>query len=182
MNAEKVNSWLSLGANIGVVIGLLLVAFQINQDARLTRAQLFSDHTDSRRDWNQTMMGSDPMEVVAKSIEKPEQLTLAELQMMDMYLIAAVNELRRLEVLRQAGLDVGVNVEGLENFYFGSNLAKAWYSQYGNSRELPTVRDRVESVSPNWIVDFFDRVREQLGESSGQSLDGIAVEASREGG
>jgi len=180
MKADKLKSWVSLGANIGVVIGLLLVAFQINQDAELTRAQLFSDHTDSRRDWSQAMMGANPMEVVAKSIERPEQLTLAELQIMDMYFIAAVNELRRLEVLRQAGLDVGVDVEGLENFYFGSNYAKVWYSQYGNSRELPEVHSRIESVSPSWIVDFFDRVREQVGDSSGQSLAGNPVETHRE--
>ena len=171
MKAEKVNSWLSLGANIGVVIGLLLVAFQINQDAELTRAQLFSDHTDSRRDWSQAMMGASPMEIVAKSIERPEDLDLAELQVMDMYFIAAINELRRLEVLNQAGLDVGVNVEGLESFYFGSNFAQAWYSQYGNDRELPAVNARIISVGPSWIVDFFDRVRVLVGDDSGQSLD-----------
>ena len=50
MNTEKLNRWLSLGANIGVVIGLLLVAYQIRQEANLTKLQLFSDHTDARRE------------------------------------------------------------------------------------------------------------------------------------
>ena len=76
MKSGKVNSWLSLGANIGVVVGLFLVAFQINQEAELAKAQLFSDHTDSRREWNQAMMGSDPMTVVAKSVERPHERTL----------------------------------------------------------------------------------------------------------
>jgi hypothetical protein len=122
MNADKVNRWLTLGANIGVVIGLMLVAVQINQDADLTRAQLFSEATDSRREFNQGMMGSDPMRVVTKSIERPHELTLEELQIMDMYLIAAVNEVRRLELLQDTGLAADVDVEALEYFYFGSKF------------------------------------------------------------
>ena len=40
MNADNLNKWLALGANIGVVIGLFLVAYQIKQDAELTKVQL----------------------------------------------------------------------------------------------------------------------------------------------
>lgn len=176
MNADKLNRWLSLGANIGVVIGLLLVAMQINQDAALTRAQLFSDHTDSRREWSQAMMGPNPMEVVAKSIERPQDLTLAELHIMDSYFIGAINEIRRLEVLRAAGLDVDTSIEGLENFFFGSEFAKVWYERYGNEKELPVVRERIEAVNPRFVIDFFDAVLEEVGNSGGQQLSRDRVE------
>ena len=170
MNAEKVNSWLALGANIGVVIGLFLVAFQINQDAELTKAQLFSDHTDSRREWNQAMMGDNPMAIVAKSIESPTELTLAELQVMDMYFISAINELRRLQVLKEAGLDLGANVEGLQNFYFGSNFAKAWYREYGGESELQVVQEKIERVPADWVVSYFGRVLGNLDDSTAQTI------------
>jgi hypothetical protein len=170
MKADKVNSWLSLGANIGVVFGLMLVAYQINQEAELTRAQLFSDSTDSRREWNQAMMGSAPMEVVAKSIERPQELTLAELHMMDMYFVAAINELRRLEVLKRAGLNVDARIEGLEVFYFGSNFAKAWYEEYGGDQELQAIQDRINAVEPDWVVTFFDNVLARVDDNTGQSL------------
>lgn len=169
MKSGKVNSWLSLGANIGVVVGLFLVAFQIDQEAELAKAQLFSDHTDSRREWNQAMMGNSPMDVVAKSIENPGDLTLAELHMMDMYFVAAINELRRLEVLRQAGLDVGTSVEGLQSFYFGSNFAKAWYQEYGQG-ELPAIHDKINSVDSDWVINFFDRVLARADDTTGQTL------------
>ena len=68
MNSENVNRWLTLAANIGMVIRLILVAVQIKQDADLTKAQ--HEHTNSRRDWNQAMMGEQSMVVVAKSIER----------------------------------------------------------------------------------------------------------------
>ena len=170
MITTKVNSWLSLGANIGVVIGLVLVAYQIDQEAELTKIQLFSDATSSRKEFSQAMMGSDPMEVVAKSIERPHELTLSELQMMDMYLISALNELRRLEFLRLAGLDVDADVEGFHKFYFGSNFAQAWFQEYGGDNEFQSIRERVEGANPAWVVSFFDRILARLGDDSGQSL------------
>ena len=121
----KLNNWLSFGANMGVVIGLVLVAYQINQETELTKIQLFSEATSSRKEFNQAMMGSDPLEVVARSIETPNELTLAELHIMDMYLLSALNELRRLEQLREAGLGVDAEVEGFHVLYFGSDFAQA---------------------------------------------------------
>ena len=172
MKGDSVNRWLSLGVNFGVVIGLLLVAFQIKQDADLTKAVLFNDHTNSRKEWNQAMMGENPMEVVAKSIERPSELTLHELHVMDMYLIGAINELRRLEVLKVAGLQVdNAGVEGLQVFYFWSNFAKAWYAEYsGGTQEAAPVDDLITAVDPDWNVGFFNRVLARLGDSSGQSL------------
>ena len=176
MKADRVNSWLTLVANIGIVAGLFLVAFQIKQDADLTKVQLFSDHTNSRREWNQAMMGSDPMSVVAKSIERPQELTLAELQMMDLYLVAAINEVRRLELLKDAGLDVAANVEGLQVFYFGSNFAKAWYAEYGGAKEFGETDDKIQAVEPDWVVAFFDKVLVRLDDNSGQTLTRDSIE------
>jgi len=172
MITTKVNSWLSLGANIGVVIGLVLVAYQINQEAELTKIQLFSEATSSRKEFNQAMMGNDPMEVVAKSIERPHELTLSELHVMDMYFISALNELRRLEFLSLAGLDVDADVEGFHKFYFGSNFAQAWFQEYGPKNEFQSTRERIEGVNPAWIVNFFDRVMAHLDDDAGQSLVG----------
>ncbi len=145
------------------------MAFQIKQDADLTKVQLFSDHTNSRREWNQAMMGSDPMAVVAKSIERPHELTLAELQIMDMYLVAAINEVRRLELLKDAGLNVDATVESLQVFYFGSNFAKAWYREYGR-KEFGRTNEKISAVESDWVVSFFDRVMARLDENSGQTL------------
>jgi hypothetical protein len=171
MKTERVTRWLTLGANIGVVLGLLLVALQIRQESELTKMQLFSDHTDARREWAQAMMGDSPMDVVAKSIERPEDLSLEELLIMDHYFISALNELRRLELLKRAGLDTGVYIEGFHSFYFGSNFAQAWYQAYGGEKELEAVDAKVSGVDEKWIVDFFNRVLSNVDDDSGQKLD-----------
>ncbi|MCZ6756980.1 MAG: hypothetical protein O7C39_01740, partial [Bacteroidetes bacterium] len=93
------------------------------------------------------------------------------LQMMDMYFVAAINEIRRLEVLKEAGLQVDARVEGLQVFYFGSNFAKAWYQEYRvGGTETVATDEKITAVEPDWVVTFFDRVFERLDEDAGQSL------------
>jgi len=170
MKTDKISRWLILGANIGVVLGLLLVALQIRQEAELTKMQLFSDHTNARKEWAQAMMGDSPMSVVAKSIERPKDLSLEELLIMDHYFISALNELRRLELLRNLGLDTGTYIEGFHHFYFGSNFAQTWYQAYGAEGELEAVDAKVSGVDKEWIVDFFNRVLSNVDDDSGQKL------------
>lgn len=163
MQTETLNRWLSLCANVGVIFGLILVAFQIRQDVELTKIQLFSDATSSRKEWNQAMLGSDPMLVVAKSIENPSDLTLSDLHVMDAYLVGAVNELRRLEMLEAAGLEVNVEVEGLHHFFFGSRFAQAWYEEFRDPAYLPYYYDeQIRKMDDTWIEDFFGRVIARL--------------------
>jgi hypothetical protein len=44
MDSDKINRWLTLGANIGVLSGLILVALQINQNSEIAKAQLANDY------------------------------------------------------------------------------------------------------------------------------------------
>jgi len=47
MNSEKLNSWLTLGANVGVVIGLVLLIVEIRQNSALVRAQIHQARSDN---------------------------------------------------------------------------------------------------------------------------------------
>ena len=170
MKTEKINSWLSLGANIGVVVGLILVAYQINQDVKLTKVQLFSDVTTSMNAFNQALMGDDPSEIVAKSIETPHELTLAELQVMDAYLISAINEIRRLELLRRSGLNVEGSMKGIHAYYFGTSYARAWFQEYGGADNLPGMTKRISEADPEWVIRLLDGVLARLDDDAGQML------------
>ena len=39
MRSEKVNRWLTLGANVGVLIGILLLVVELSQNREMIRAQ-----------------------------------------------------------------------------------------------------------------------------------------------
>jgi hypothetical protein len=170
MKSERINSWLSLGANVGVVVGLILVAYQINQEAELMKVQLFSDATTSMNEFNQALMGDSPLEVVAKSIENPHELTLAEMQIMDAYLISAINEIRRLELLRQSGLDVEGSMEGIHAYYFGTDYARAWFQEYGGESDHPDMNKRISETDPEWVIKVLDAVLARLDDDAGQTL------------
>jgi hypothetical protein len=43
MKADKVNRWLTLGANIGVLIGIILLVFELDQNREMIRAQTRND-------------------------------------------------------------------------------------------------------------------------------------------
>ena len=47
MNTKTVNKWLSLLANVGVVIGLALLIIEIRQNSELVRAQIHQARSDA---------------------------------------------------------------------------------------------------------------------------------------
>ena len=47
MNGSKVNMWLSLAANFGVIIGLMLVALELQQNSELMRIQINQARADT---------------------------------------------------------------------------------------------------------------------------------------
>lgn len=55
MDSDRINQWLTLGANIGVLTGLFLLVFEIRQNTELMRAQISMERTTANRqifsDW-----------------------------------------------------------------------------------------------------------------------------------
>jgi hypothetical protein len=47
VDSQKLNTWLSLAANVGVIIGLLLLVVEINQNNQITRVQIEQQRTES---------------------------------------------------------------------------------------------------------------------------------------
>lgn len=43
MKAENLNRWLTLGANLGVLVGIILLIAELNQNSTLMRAQIFNE-------------------------------------------------------------------------------------------------------------------------------------------
>ena len=67
MNAGKVNRWLTLGANLGVLIGIVLILTELNQNADLMRAQMTQARGDNVVQTYRDLMASDGwLEIRAK--------------------------------------------------------------------------------------------------------------------
>ncbi len=72
MDGDKVNRWLTLSANIGVLIGIILILAELNQNADLMRAQMTQARGDNVMQTYREMMLSDHwVEIRAKGRAAP---------------------------------------------------------------------------------------------------------------
>ena len=79
MNAEKVNTWLSLGANIGVVIGLVLLIIEIGQNTDMMRTQINQSRTDTALFQQYSMSDTDYIAPIIAKTWRGEQLSDEEM-------------------------------------------------------------------------------------------------------
>ena len=136
-DVKKVNfsNWLQVGANLGILAGLIIVGFQMKQASDLQKMQIFRDETSAYMANEISLAGEDFAAVWAKSIESPETLTLKELKIMDSYLwghyvyrwmgqyrLHEMGLLDDVEWKREIKVDVPVA--------FGSPFGKAWWQNF----------------------------------------------------
>ena len=79
MNAQKVNAWLSLAANVGVVIGLVLLIIEIRQNTEMMRAQINQSRTDTALFQQYSMSDTDYMAPIIAKTKRGEELSDEEL-------------------------------------------------------------------------------------------------------
>ncbi len=79
MSAEKVNRWLSLGANIGVVIGLVLLIIEIGQNTEMMQAQINQSRTDTAISEQQAVFNSDYIPALVAKRDKGEPFSEQEM-------------------------------------------------------------------------------------------------------
>ena len=79
MSAEKVNRWLSLGANFGVVIGLVLLIIEIGQTTEMMQAQINQSRTDTAISEQQAVFNSDYIPALVAKRDKGEPFSEQEM-------------------------------------------------------------------------------------------------------
>jgi hypothetical protein len=78
MTAEKLNRWLTLGANLGVVVGLVLLIIEIRQNTAMMEAQMMQSRTDAAMVEQEAVYNSDYIPRMRVKIEKGEVLSKEE--------------------------------------------------------------------------------------------------------
>jgi hypothetical protein len=152
VNTSKINNWLQVAANIGIVLGLVLVGVQLKQNSDLARIQLVYAESQSSIDLELEVVGEQGAAVWAKSIEDPESLTLAEVRIMEALLWGFAENLRGTYRLAELGLleeeDWRRRVESEVTFYLSDRYSIAWWTNYGAASESypAALRDAINQV------------------------------------
>ncbi len=102
--SDRVNSWLSLIASVGILAGLVLVAIELNQNTNQLRLQLVFQTTQKLFDNNRDLLGDNPTPAIAKYITNPDDLTYEEFLIANAYVLNLLNEWEDRFFVYQAGL------------------------------------------------------------------------------
>ena len=131
MNLDSLNRWLSTIANVALLAGLLLVAYELNQTRSLARMELVNAGNVAENEIWANLMGEAPVDVIARSIECPDTMTYADFMAMDAFLYTSMNTLFRNYQLAEEGIFTDEewrdSVETYGSWYLGNPFGRAWW-------------------------------------------------------
>lgn len=125
--------WVQGLSALGILFGLVLVTLELNQSARLVRAELGSGSMEYRQNLLTSVRGETLAAALAQSIDDPASLTREQQVVLHAWYQDAVGQ-----VLRQTYLlRLGVFEDPVEPFaavqastYFGTAWAQAWWQEH----------------------------------------------------
>ncbi len=79
MDTDKLNSWLALAANLGVLVGIVFVVIEVRQNSEITRAQMTQSRADTAILLASEWGNSDYMPAIAEKIHLGDDLTYQEM-------------------------------------------------------------------------------------------------------
>jgi hypothetical protein len=134
MNNRKLSNWLQIAANVGIVVGLLLVGVQLKQNSDLLKTQMLYDESRRAVDLETLVVGENGAEVWAKSISDAKNMSLPEQRIMEALLWSFSEQLRSTRLLAELGLledeEWRLRVQSETAFYLANDYGKAWWINY----------------------------------------------------
>ena len=104
MNTSKFNNWLQIAANLGILIGLILVGFQMRQNSELLGAELVFTENQRNIDYARVLAGENPSSVFAKHLTNLEDLNFQEQIEIDAFYYLYFENWRSMHYLASIGL------------------------------------------------------------------------------
>jgi len=134
--SDRINSWLSLIANLAILVGIVLVLMELNQNTEHLRLQLRDQINARMYENNRSLLaGGAVVSAIAKSVTDPGSLTYQEFRIVDAHLINVINEWEDRFLLYEAGLveatDWKQEVDRDVGWDFGNRFAKQWWREAG---------------------------------------------------
>lgn len=130
---ERLPQWLSLAANLGVLAGLALVLAQMRQNTDLARKAYVNEGNVAMNQLWANMTGAHTVDVIARSVASPGEMTHADFIAMDAYLYPSLNMIYRDYQLAQEGLyteaDWKASVDLFVQWYLANPFGMAWWEE-----------------------------------------------------
>ena len=162
--------WLQLSANVAILSGVVLVIFQLRQNADLLELQILKQDVDSYIAGELMMIGENYADTWQKMIEEPENLNLAELRAIESHLWAHdIVRWRHLYDMHSRGLldeDAWKRMVSDDLAYeLAHPYGRAWLEYIRDNTDLPPelvefIDDGLAKAGHNHPAATFDRILE----------------------
>ena len=133
MSDSNLINAIQIATGLAVLIGLVMVFFELRQAKSLSLAELTSQgYAEAMADFR-TVMGENSAEIIAKSCSAPEELEPAELIVLNAYYnskIAQVSRLRVLEFVADFGVPWQVVAQQQLNEVMATKPGQAWFERH----------------------------------------------------
>lgn len=156
--------------SLGLVVGLVLVAVQINQNSSLMRAELSSNRYDAWLEIDASKRGDKFASVLAKSIRNPADLSLSEMIEMDGYLLNFIAQLDReyyLSGLHTFSSNPDKTVAENVVLYMGNQFAQSWWIEQRSDKLwspllIDVIDEVLQTVSATRDSEYYENIKSRL--------------------
>ena len=157
MKTDRVNKWLTLAANIGVLIGLFFLIAELRQNTSISEMSFYMDRRAMANQFNEVTLDAGVSDIVTKSILAPEALASGEIIVLGSYLTARLNTWRVTYVQEELGFrepgSADTYLKLTVKYTFGNPAALAWW--HLNRDQYPVeFRDSVDAALENVDPEF----------------------------
>lgn len=176
MSNDRFTRWLTLAANIGVLLGIVFLALEIRQNSEHLALQLeFAVPTQKIFEINRDLMDPSVARIVAKAIETPAELTFEEGLVASAFILNALNEWEDRYLLHKAGLNGVIDwkrhIRENVSWTLGNRFALAVYNSNRDAFETEFV-DYVDGLlgevsedsTYSWWTDTQSKLRDKSSE------------------
>jgi hypothetical protein len=169
VNIDRLSSWLQVAANLGILGGLVLVGFQLQQNREILRAQMMSAESQSVIDQEMQIIGEQGASAWVSAMSDPTNVSPEHHRVMEAIYWSAIESWRHTEELDTLGLadvDPQYRVSDEAGWYFGNTYGRAWWNTRRDvielSEDLKNVIDNAIRSSPNFTGDLHRRLTEEI--------------------
>jgi len=166
MDMDRLNRWITLGANTGILIGLILVGYEIRQNSALVRAQIVATAFSDQKALAIAQIGDDYPAALARSVEEPRSVTLKDVAVLQAALEAQLVEYRRDGIMEEVGVFNGRWRQDIPYMSrpFTTPMGRIFWSYWydGKIDWMRDVQTAIESTEPNWESEYLRSLKKSL--------------------
>jgi len=163
---------IAIATNLGVIIGVVFLAFEIRLSTLTARGEMISSFQDRWVAIGSSWQNEDFAEALAAAIDTPDELTTAEMIQVTGSLYTFIDQLFTNKLLWDLGVFRAPQptneeiIQGNIDVFFGNEFARAWWAEQQATIDPEIVRLINLHLSNQSIqnAEVFNRVRGRIGQ------------------